>query len=50
MSDKQQPSEAKQKTPKGHEIPIPKRGEFLRNLRKVSKTDEGSEIKSRPKQ
>ena len=30
--------EPKQKTPKGHEIPVPKRGDFLRDLKKVSKT------------
>lgn len=40
--------EPKQKTPKGQEIPIPKRGEFLSNLRKVSKTD--SSTKDGPKQ
>ncbi len=40
--------EPKQKTPKGQEIPIPKLGEFLKNLRKVSKTDSGT--KDRPKQ
>lgn len=28
-----------QKTPEGHEIPVPKRGEFLGNLKKVSKPD-----------
>ena len=40
MSDKRKQDEPKQKTPKGQEIPIPKRGEFLRNLRKVAKADE----------
>ncbi len=25
-----------QKTPKGKEIPVPKRGEFLKNLRKLT--------------
>jgi hypothetical protein len=49
MSEKTKQDNAKQKTPKGHEIPIPKRGEFLRNLRKVSNSDD-SETKSRPKQ
>jgi hypothetical protein len=48
MSDKRQRDEPKEKTPKGLEVPIPKRGEFLSNLRKVAKTD--SETKSRPKQ
>ena len=28
----------KQTTPKGTEIPVPKRGEFMRDLRKVSET------------
>ena len=27
----------RQKTPKGHEIPVPKKGEFLDNLKKASK-------------
>lgn len=29
--------EKTQKTPKGHEIPVPKRGDFLRNLKKAAK-------------
>jgi hypothetical protein len=41
--------EPNQKTDKGLEIPIPKRGEFMRNLQRVSKTDD-SVTKSRPKQ
>ncbi len=41
--------ERSQKTDKGLEIPIPKRAEFMRNLQRVSKTDD-SETKSRPKQ
>ena len=41
--------EPNQKTDEGLEIPIPKRGEFMRNLRRVSKTGD-SETKSRPKQ
>ena len=41
--------EPSQKTDKGLEIPVPKRGEFMGNLRKVSKTED-SETKSRPKQ
>ena len=32
MADKK-----KQKTPKGHEIPVPKRGDFMRDLKKVAK-------------
>jgi len=27
----------KQKTPKGHEIPVPTKDEFLNNLKKVAK-------------
>ena len=42
-------SETSQKTDKGLEIPVPKRGEFMHNLRRVSKTDD-SETKRRPKQ
>jgi hypothetical protein len=49
MSDKQQRDEPKEKTPKGLEVPIPKRDEFLRNLRKVSKTG-GLVTKGSPKQ
>lgn len=49
MADKVKQDEPKQKTPKGQEIPIPKRGEFLRNLRKVSKTGD-SATKDGPKQ
>lgn len=49
MSEKHKPDEPKEKTPKGLEVPIPKRGEFLRNLRKVSKTGD-SVAKGSPKQ
>jgi hypothetical protein len=38
-----------QKTDKGLEIPVPKRGEFMRNLRRVSKTGD-SVTKGSPKQ
>jgi hypothetical protein len=41
--------ETSQKTDKGLEIPVPKRGEFMRNLQRVSKTDD-SVTKGRPKQ
>ena len=30
--------EKKQKTPKGHEIPVPPKEEFERNLKKVAKS------------
>ena len=29
--------EKKQKTPQGHEIPVPKRGEFIANLEKAAR-------------
>jgi len=32
LHDQQQ----KQKTPKGYEIPVPKRGDFFRNLKKAA--------------
>jgi len=38
--------ERKQKTPKGHEIPIPKRGDFLRDLKKAAAPERK---KSRPR-
>ena len=41
--------EPSEKTRKGLEMPIPKRGEFFRNLRRVSKTDD-SETKGGSKQ
>ncbi len=49
MSMSQKKNEPKQKTPKGQEIPVPKRDEFLRDLRKVSKANE-SQAKRRSKQ
>jgi len=30
--------EKKQKTPRGHEIPVPTKEEFLENLKKATKT------------
>ena len=41
--------ESSQKTDKGLEIPVPKRGEFMRNLQRVSKSND-SVTKGRPKQ
>jgi hypothetical protein len=32
-SDRKEPM---QKTPKGHAIPVPKRGDFMRNLKKAA--------------
>ena len=34
--------EKKQKTPKGHEIPVPTREEFERNLKKAANPDKSS--------
>ncbi len=31
-----------EKTPKGYEVPVPKRGEFFANLKKVAKPTKGS--------
>ena len=38
-----------QKTPKGHEIPIPTKGDFFDNLKKAAKPDPDKESGSRPK-
>ena len=42
MSDKHKQDEPKQKTREGHEIPVPKRGEFFGNLGKVAKTGDSA--------
>ena len=42
---KQEPTE---KTSKGYEVRVPKRGEFFRNLKKIG-TPKGSTPRSRPK-
>ena len=34
--------EKKQKTPKGHEIPVPTKEEFLDNLKKVAKPNKST--------
>ena len=34
--------EKKQKTPKGHEIPVPTKEEFERNLKKAAKPDKST--------
>jgi hypothetical protein len=34
MAKDQQPTE---KTPKGYEVPVPKRSEFFRNLKKIAR-------------
>ena len=43
MSEKpQDPDEPKQKTPKGPEIPLPKRSEIMDALRRVARPDKKS--------
>ena len=44
---KKQTAERTQKTDKGHEIPIPKRGDFFSNLKKAATPEK---LKNRPKQ
>ncbi len=39
MANKKEPT---QKTPKGHEIPVPTKADVLRDLRKVAKTGKPS--------
>lgn len=34
-------SERKQKTPKGFEVPLPKRGEIMKAFRKIAKPKKG---------
>jgi hypothetical protein len=43
-----QEPEPTQRTPKGLEIPIPKREDVMRDLRKTFKPDEPSEDEQRP--
>jgi hypothetical protein len=37
--DKREP---KEKTPKGHEVPVPKRGDFFANLKKAARVGKRS--------
>lgn len=46
MVSKKEPT---QKTPQGEEIPIPTRGEFMRDLKKVAKVGKKSQTTRRPK-
>ncbi len=39
----QRPTE---RTPKGYEVPVPKRGEFFANLKKVAKPEKGKDSDS----
>ncbi len=32
-----------EKTPKGYEVPVPRRGEFFANLKKVAKPEKGKD-------
>lgn len=45
---KQKPDEPTEKTPKGYEVPIPKRGEFFANLKKVAGIGKRSTPSSSP--
>jgi len=45
--DKREPTE---KTPKGFEVRIPKRGEFFSNLKKIAKADKARSATRSPKQ
>jgi hypothetical protein len=47
MSKERKQSESKQRTPKGQEIPVPKRGDFFRNLKKITKPDSNGERRSK---
>jgi hypothetical protein len=38
-----------EQTPKGHEVPVPKRSDFFANLKKVAKVGKRSTPASRPK-
>ena len=48
MSDKADGDKSKQKTPKGHEIPIPDKEDFFDNLKKAAKPDLKKESGRRP--
>jgi len=37
QQSKRAPSEPTERTPKGLEVPVPKRGEFFDNLKKIAK-------------
>jgi hypothetical protein len=41
--------DATEKTPKGYEVPVPKRGEFFANLKKVAKVGKRSAPAGSPK-
>jgi hypothetical protein len=38
--------ESTEKTPKGFEVRIPKRGEFFQNLKKIAKADKADKARS----
>lgn len=42
MKYRPKPNHPTENTPKGHEVPIPKRGEFLSNLKKIAKKPSGT--------
>jgi hypothetical protein len=41
MNKPERPAEPKQKTPKGHEIPLPKRSAIFEAFRKIAKPKKG---------
>lgn len=43
MNKERKQDESKQRTPKGQEIPVPKRGDFFHNLKKITKPDSSGE-------
>lgn len=47
---KRVPGEPTEKTPKGFEVPIPKREDFLRNLKKIAKAKPKGSATRAPKQ
>jgi hypothetical protein len=45
--DERKPDEPRQKTPKGADVPVPKRREFLANLDRATKPDPPAEKQDR---
>ncbi len=48
MAD-EKPPDPTERTPKGYEVPVPKRGDFLANLKKVAKPDEPPATYNKPR-
>lgn len=45
---RREPGEPTEKTPKGYEVPIPKRGEFFDSLKKIAKPKAKRSATDRP--